>query len=118
MAVLAKIRQRSLLLILVIGLSLFAFIIGDIVSNNSFSGNTKDVGSINGKDVAFEEFRVKVSNAEKNGQNGQPISTLQAVNQVWNQEINIALLTAEFEKLGIRVGEKHIIEVFKADPNI
>jgi peptidyl-prolyl cis-trans isomerase D len=118
MAVLAKIRQRSLLLILVIGLSLFAFIIGDIVSNNSFSGNTKDVGSINGNDIAFEEFRVKVSNAEKNGQNVQPISTLQAVNQVWNQEINIALLTAEFEKLGIRVGEKHIIEVFKADPNI
>ena len=118
MAVLAKIRQRSLLLILVIGLSLFAFIVSDLVSNNRFSGNTKDVGSINGKDIAFEEFRVKVSNAEKNGQNGQPVSTLQAANQVWNQEVNIALLTAEFEKLGIRVGEKHIIEVFKADPNI
>jgi len=32
--------------------------------------------------------------------------------------VNIALLSAEFEKLGIRVGEKHIIEVFKSDPNI
>ena len=118
MAVLAKIRQRSLLLILVIGLSLFAFIIGDIVSNNSFSGNTKDVGSINGKDIPFEEFRMKVANTEKNGQNGQAMSSMQAANQVWNQEVNIALLAAEFEKLGIRVGEKHIIEVFKADPNI
>ena len=28
------------------------------------------------------------------------------------------MLSAEFEKLGIRVGEKHIIEVLKSDPNI
>src|SRR5690606_10210666 len=57
----------------------------------------------------------KVSNTEKNGQG---ISSVQAANQVWNQEISLALLTAEFEKLGLRVGEKHIVEVFKADPNI
>jgi peptidyl-prolyl cis-trans isomerase D len=30
----------------------------------------------------------------------------------------LALLTSEFDKLGLRVGEKHIIEIFKADQNI
>jgi peptidyl-prolyl cis-trans isomerase D len=27
-------------------------------------------------------------------------------------------LTSEFDKLGLRVGEKHILEVLKADQNI
>jgi len=58
MAVLSKIRQRSLLLIVVIGFCLFAFIIGDLLSNGGFNQMSTDVGSINGKDVPFEEFRL------------------------------------------------------------
>ena len=117
MAVLAKIRKRSGLLLLAIGFALLAFVVQDLFSSGmkSFS---KEVGSVNGKDISFEEFRVKVTNTEKNPQNGQNMTSMQASNQVWNQEVNIALLTAEFEKLGLRVGEKHIVEVFKADANI
>jgi peptidyl-prolyl cis-trans isomerase D len=115
MAVLSKIRNRSGLLIVVIAFALFAFVIGDLFQSGSFGQPSRYVGSINGEDVSFEDFRLKVSNTEKNGQG---ISSVQAANQVWNQEISLALLTAEFEKLGLRVGEKHIVEVFKADPNI
>jgi peptidyl-prolyl cis-trans isomerase D len=117
MAILSKIRNRSGLLLILIGFALLAFVVQDLFSNG-FKSISKDVGSVNGKDIAYEDFRIKVANAEKNGQNGQQLTTLQASNQVWNQEVNINLLTAEFEKLGLRVGEKHIVEVFKADPNI
>ncbi|MFN3753159.1 peptidylprolyl isomerase [Flavobacterium sp.] len=117
MAILSKIRNRSGLLLILIGFALLAFVVQDLFSNG-FKSISKDVGSINGKDIAYEDFRTKVANVEKNGQNGQQMTTLQASNQVWNQEVSIALLTAEFEKLGLRVGEKHIVEVFKADPNI
>ena len=116
MAVLQKIRQRSLLLILVIGFCLLAFIIGDLFNNGGFRSTPKYVGTVNGKDIAFEDFRVKVSNVEKSGQQG--MTPTQAVNRVWDQEVSIALVTAEFEKLGIRATEKHILEVFKADQNI
>ncbi len=115
MAVLQKIRQRSLLLILVIGFSLLAFIVQDLYRKGGF-GNSKYVGSVNGKDISFEDFRVKVSNAEKSGQQG--MTSTQAVNRVWDQEVAIALLSAEFEKLGIQVGEKHLIEALKMDQNI
>jgi peptidyl-prolyl cis-trans isomerase D len=37
----------------------------------------------------------------------------QATNRVWDQEVSVALLTSEFEKLGLRVGEK--LRDFKAD---
>ena len=68
MAVLAKIRQRSALLIAAIAIALFAFIIQDLIGKGGFSQNTKDVGSIDGKDISFEDFRLKVSNVEKSGQ--------------------------------------------------
>jgi peptidyl-prolyl cis-trans isomerase D len=115
MAVLQKIRQRSALMIVVIALALFAFIAGDLFTKGNFGGNSKDVGSVNGKDIPFEEFRVKVSNVEKSQQGVTPTA---AANRVWDQEVSIALLTSEFEKLGLRVGPKHIMEVLKADQNI
>jgi len=118
MAVLSKIRNRSGLLLLAIGFALLAFVVQDLFTKGFKSIGT-DVGSVNGKDISFEDFRVKVANAEKNAQaQGQNMGAMQASNQVWNQEVNIALLTAEFDKLGIRVGEKHIIETLKSDPNI
>jgi peptidyl-prolyl cis-trans isomerase D len=117
MAVLSKIRKRSGLLLLAIGFALLAFVIQDLFNSGMKSIST-DVGSVNGKDISFDEFRIKVANTEKNAQNGQQMTSMQASNQVWNQEVQVALLNAEFEKLGIRVGEKHIIEAFKSDPNI
>ncbi len=117
MAILSKIRNRSGLLLILIGFALLAFVVQDLFSNG-FKSVSTDVGSVNGKDISFEDFRIKVANVEKTGQNGQPMTSMQASNQVWNQEVSVALLTAEFEKLGLRVGEKHIVEVFKADPNI
>lgn len=116
MAVLSKIRQRSVLLILIIGFCLFAFIIGDLFQSGQFNQMSKDIGSVNGKDISFEEFRVKVSNVEKSGQQG--MTPTQAVNRVWDQEVAIALLTAEFDKLGIRAGENQILEAMKSNPNI
>ena len=115
MAVLQKIRQRSALLIVVIGFCLFAFIAGDVFTKGSFGKSSKDVGSINGKDIPFEEFRVKVSNVEKSQQG---VTSTAAANRVWDQEVSIALLTTEFDKLGLRVGAKHIMEVLKSDQNI
>ncbi len=115
MAVLSKIRQRSLLLILVIGFCLFAFIIGDIFQSGGFNQMSREVGSINGKDIAFEDFNLKVVNL---GKSQQGMSATMAADRVWEQEIAIAILSEEFEKLGIRVGEQHIIETFKNDPSI
>ncbi len=118
MAVLQKIRKRSGLLLLVIGFSLLAFVVGDFIQGGTFGRQSTNIGSVNGKDIAFESFRVKVANVEKNGQQGQQVSQIQAVNQVWDQETSLALLNEEFDKLGIRIGEKHIIDNFSKDPNI
>ena len=114
MAVLQKIRNRSALLIGAIAFALLAFIIQDVFTNG-FSTVSKDVGSINGTDINAEAFRMKVANQQKNGQDA---SNSQVVNQIWEQEIAIALLSDQFDKLGLRAGKKHIEEIFKNDQNI
>ena len=118
MAVLSKIRQRSVLLIGIIAFALLAFIVQDVFTKG-FKNQSKDVGTIDGKDVSFEDFRVKVSNLEKSpNQNGQTPTAIQAADQVWNQEIAINLLTTQFEKAGVRIGENHLIDNLKKDQNI
>ena len=94
MAVLQKIRKRSGLLLLAIGFALLAFVVQDLFTKG-FKNQSKDVGSINGKDVSFETFRMKVANMEKSGQG---MTTTQAANQLWDQEVATALLSDEFEK--------------------
>jgi peptidyl-prolyl cis-trans isomerase D len=108
MAVLSKIRQRSILLIGVIGFCLLAFIIGDIVNSGGF-GVTKNVGSVNGTDIPVKEFLEKVNNTQ---QQQQGASATQAANYVWSTEVNRILLEERFEKAGIRVGREHVLDVY------
>jgi peptidyl-prolyl cis-trans isomerase D len=115
MAVLSKIRQRSFILLSVLGLCLAAFVLGELFQSNLFSNSSNNVGSINGSDINFEDFRTKVANVEKSGQG---ISGTQAVNRVWDQEVSIALISSEFEKLGIDASEKQIIEILKQSQDI
>lgn len=102
MAVLSKIRQRGALLILVIGFCLLAFIVQDLFQGGIFS-DTRNVGSINGEDITYEAFNKKVGAMSQNGQAG-----LNAVNNIWEQEVTISLVSAEFEKLGIRATDEAI----------
>ena len=115
MAVLSKIRKYSIVSILLIGFALLAFIIQDVVSNGRFNESSRNIGSIDGTDIPFDEFRVKVDNVEKGGQG---TTQAQAVNQVWNQEVSIALLKSQFEKLGLGAGKKQIIEILKQSQDI
>lgn len=114
MAVLSKIRQRSILLIGVIGFCLLAFVVGDVINSGGFRQSSRNVGSVNGVDISAQEFLQKVAMAEKNGQG---ITNTQASNGVWDQEVKQILLGAEFEKLGLKIGKDQMVNVIKQNPN-
>lgn len=114
MAVLSKIRQRSLLLILVIGFCLLAFIVGDIINSGGF-GVTKSVGSVNGTDIPVNEFLQKVGNAQ-NRQQG--ITPTQAANMIWNQEVENILYEERYDEAGLRVGRAHVLNMYAQDPSV
>nr|WP_305069832.1 SurA N-terminal domain-containing protein [Flavobacterium covae] len=113
MAVLSKIRQRSLLVAGIVGLSLFAFVIGALIENGTSMFNSRNAGTINGVDITFEDFRNKVDALQKSQQG---VSFTQAGNSIWEQEIRRVLLEDQFEKTGLRIGDDQLINVIKEDP--
>lgn len=113
MAVLSKIRQRSLLVAIIVGLALFAFVIGALIENGGFGQSSKDAGTVNGTDITFADFREKVDAVQKSQQG---MSITQASNGVWEQEVKKVLLDEQFEKLGLRVGDDQLINIIKDDP--
>ena len=112
MAVLSKIRQKSALLIAVIGIALLAFVIGDVVRSTG-GGLSRNIGSVNGEDINTQEFLHKVAQTEKNAQ----MSNVQATVAVWNNEVNTVLLGTELEKLGIKIGPDQLVNVIKHHPS-
>lgn len=112
MAVLQKIREKSVLLIAVIGLSLFAFIIGGLLEGG-INFSSRNVGSVNGHDIPTQDFLNKLQMLEQN----QQASGGQANNMLWMQQVKEILLTEQFEKAGLRLGKDQLINVIKNHPN-
>ena len=115
MAILSKIRQRSILLVLIIALALFSFVLADVIKSGGFSGGSNDIGSINGTKFEYQEFMNKVANVEKQQQG---ISGTQAINSVWEQEVRKALLSEQYDKIGLLLGKEQLMAVIKNDPQL
>jgi len=113
MAILNSIRKRSIFLIAVIALALFSFILMDLFQSGGFNRTPTNVGEINGTEISFDDFNLRVNNIQRN----QSMSITQASNSLWNQEISRILLTEQADKLGIRASVKHLTEVLKQNPD-
>jgi parvulin-like peptidyl-prolyl isomerase len=113
MAILNKIRQRSLFLILVIALALFSFILADLFKNSSgFSNKSQNVvATINGKDISRADFMTKVENAQR--QYGGSRSNTQVMNMVYDQELRRAILETQYENLGMSVERDQMRDLLK-----
>lgn len=77
MAILSKIRERSLFLILVIGLALFAFVLDPSTLTDFFSASkVNEVGEVNGESISRQEFAEALENYK--AQTGNQLSEMQA----------------------------------------
>ena len=83
MAVLSKIRDRSLFLILVIGLALFAFVLDPSTLTDFFnSSKINEIGEVNGETISRQEFIQELDSYRQ--QNGGRVSDIQAAKVVWD----------------------------------
>ena len=111
MAILGQIRSKSIFLIIVIGLALFAFVISGVFDGKGYQAQ-QPVGVINGEDILIEDFRGQVDFLERNyNQKG-----MIAVNNVWNQRLRSEILKQQFEITGIQSGKDHLQNILKNNP--
>ena len=114
MATLQKIRSKGPLLVIVIGLALFAFIAGDAWKVLQPHQGKQDVGEVNGKALSAQDFQQMVeelSDVIKLTNNLQSLNDEQLTSlrdQVWNTYVTNQLIAGEAEKLGLKVTDKEI----------
>ena len=102
MAVLNKIRQRSIFLIIIIALALFSFIIGDIFTNMGSADKSQSiVATVNGDDIERGAFMNQVENIQR--QSGGSVTNTQAMNRVWDQEVRNKVMQTQYDALGISI---------------
>ena len=115
MAVLNKIRQRSVFLIVIIALALFSFVLADVIRNGGMVSQKSQnvIATINGEDIEREQFARQVEAYQRNL--GPNATTSQAVNMVWDMNVRQAVLEQQFEELGIRVEEAQVKELLRRE---
>jgi len=120
MATLGKIRNRSGLLLTVIGIAMLAFILGDFMSSlGSSGGGSIYVGEVLGEDVMRQAFELKVEEGIENwkSQNQEGVlnqtTTSQIRSQVWDQYVRDLIMNNEFGKLGINVSDDEFFELLQ-----
>ncbi len=111
MAILGKIRQRSLVLIIVIAMALFSFVLADLFRGGGGGKAETTVATVNGKDISREDFMRKVENLQR--QLGPSVSSTQAMNRIWDQELRKAILEEQYEELNLTVEREQMRELIR-----
>ena len=113
MAILNKIRQKTVVLILVIALALFAFILSSLFDNKDalFSKSPDVVATINGQDISREEFSNLVEFQQR--QMGPNATTSQVMNSVFETKVREAVMNGQIEKLGMTVESEQMRDLIK-----
>ncbi len=113
MATLQKIRTKGPLLVVVIGLALFAFIAGDawkILQPHQ----SHDVGEVNGDALSAQDFQTMVEEYTEVVKFSSGMTSLndeqtnQIKDEVWRTFVNNKLLEKEAKKLGLEVTDAEI----------
>jgi len=114
MALIGDIRKRSGLLVIIIGIALAAFVLGDLLSNRNPRQGVNTVGKINGEPILITDYNQNVDeNLEARQMNsGKENLTADEQFQVrqstWDQMVNETLLAEQVDKLGITVSTQEL----------
>lgn len=118
MATLQKIRSKGPLLVIVIGVALFAFLAGDFFKIFQTHSNATSVGEVNGNSLSVMDYQQKVNMAAESyksmtGSNVSDAMMASLRDQVWNTFVMEELIKAETEKIGLRVTDAEVQDVIE-----
>ncbi|MCX6232223.1 MAG: SurA N-terminal domain-containing protein [Bacteroidetes bacterium] len=117
MAIIGKIRKRSGLLIILIGVAIAGFILQDAVRSTKGFKNKK-LGVINGTDITYTEFERKYDEQvdqikqQQRKENLTSQEMYQVRQTVWGQMVNEILMNKEYDELSIEVCQEEMNDMF------
>ena len=121
MAAIGSIRKHSTFLVIVIGIALAAFVLGDFAKGGGGSRNV-NVGEVEGEEITIMEFN---SEAEKNinatmqQQQKDRLSSdemFTVKEQTWKEEVHRIIMDNEYDALGLIVTSEELFDLIQG-PN-
>ena len=123
MAIISTLRDKGgKFLVFVVGFSIAAFVLGDILGPNSslIGQNRNIVGSINGEEIdlvrfnaVYEELTYNFSLNNGRSPTQQEVSELR--DQTWERLINDISYVEEFNKIGLTVTDKESVDMVQGN---
>ena len=123
MAIISTLRDKmGKFLVVVVGFSIAAFVLGDILGPNSSIGNPNQniVGEINGEEIdlvrfnaIFEQLSYNFSLNNGRSPNNQEIAGIR--DQAWEKLINDISYFNQYNELGIAVTDKESVDMVQGD---
>lgn len=132
MAVIGYIRKHSAIAVILVGISLVAFLVGpnlidwarNVLGYSSGPGSKREIGIVNGQSISLAEFEgLTQKNVELTKLNQQKTELsadeiFDIKNQTWAQRVKEMIMQEEYDKLGISVTDDEMIELLRGrDPH-
>jgi peptidyl-prolyl cis-trans isomerase D len=122
MATLQKIRTRAgLLIAIVIGLALAAFILGDLLQSSSsiLQRNQMELGEVNGESIQYHAFQQEVEELGQIYRNNTQQTQLdenawvQVRDQTWQNVVRKIVMQDVYDDLGIQVSSEELFDMIQ-----
>ncbi len=115
MAIIGTIRKHSWVAVLIVGIAILAFILGDLTKNR---GGIPDMGKVNGTTMTNQRFNELVAEMENNYKTQQQTAQVPAEverqirDQVWQNFVDETLMEEQTKKLGLRVTAAEVSDMY------
>ena len=114
MAAIGKIRQHYGILVIIIGLALLAFVLGDLMKSTGTRRAT-DLAVVDGEKISYQDFDAKVSqvvNYQKSVKGSLTRDDEFSIRQsVLNEMIQDIIMKEEYDKLGLKVTNDELMDL-------
>ena len=115
MAVIGQIRKRSGLLIIIVGVALAAFVLGDFLQPRS-GRRSNDIGVVAGENIPYPQYaqvaeeQMELLRRNQNKDRLTPEEIFQTRIQAWNQMVGDVILGQEYEALGLGLSPEELFD--------
>ena len=114
MALLGRIRQYGVLMMVLIVTAVFGFLFMDVSSmGRGFGGPSNILGSVNGIDITRDDFEEYISDYERMGAKNDEQTRAFA----WKEIVTDMIFKIQSKKLGINISDKELEDMYLSDEN-
>jgi len=124
MAVIGKIREKSSLLLIIIGVAMLAFILGDLFkSGQTFFGDNNSIGEIGDVQISGQEFNAEYEQAIARWESQNRSTANEQIResireQVWSDIVRDQVLGSQIAELGLSVSPQELFDMVQGnDPH-